>query len=189
MIINKILIIIIIIILLFLHNNNNKYIEKFSLTDNIKTVVNKIYNNELEPIISLSNFLNQISKGNDLQIYSNLNVNNVYSKKDIKNNNISLNTMKSNTDNYINHLNNTYDNIDKINENLIAILPSHEKYLSTYDFISYEIAQNSNNEYKLTVHTGNDTVPMIDNRIIHRLPGTISSWGLPFVYKWKIKKA
>jgi hypothetical protein len=190
MIINKILIIIIIIILLFLHNNKKKYIEKFSLTDNIKTVINNIYNKEYEPIISLSNFLNGISKSNDLQIYSNLNVNNVYSKKDIKNNNISLNTMKSNSDNYINYLYNTYEDIRN------DVLSMSELYKSTNatnlmskDYLVYQIQTYNNQEYKLTVNPRTNNLPLISKDSIWTLgPAWPSILNKPYVYKWLIMK-
>ena len=78
--IKKILLIIFIIYLIILHCkmwsflNQNKNIEKFAVTDDIKTAVKEIYNTDMDAIRTLSDFAKKIQDGNNLNIPGNLTV-------------------------------------------------------------------------------------------------------------------
>ena len=77
--IKKIILIIFIIYLIILHCKmwsflNQKNIEKFAVTDDIKTAVKEIYNTDMDAIRTLSDFAKKIQDGNNLTIPGNLTV-------------------------------------------------------------------------------------------------------------------
>jgi hypothetical protein len=89
--IDRILLIIIIIYLIFSHFKKNKNIEKFAVTDDIKSAIKEIYNTDMDAIRTLSDFAKKIQDGNNLNIPGNLTVsgtingNHIYTKTlDIK---------------------------------------------------------------------------------------------------------
>ncbi len=189
--IDRILLIIIIIYLIFSHCKKNKNIEKFAVTDDIRTAIKEIYNTDMDAIRTLSDFAKKIQDGNNLNIPGNLTVTGTIIGKDeiktVDSNNKDkalLNTVNTNTNSNSSSITSINSSITSINSSLTTINTSLANKIDTNTNINLEAI--SKPGFKFTLNPINNETPMVFNQSSLSLPilGTFN-----FNYNWKITKS
>ena len=189
--IDRILLIIIIIYLIFSHCKKNKNIEKFDVTDDIRTASKEIYNTDMDAIRTLSDFAKKIQDGNNLNIPGNLTVTGTIIGKDeiktVDSNNKDkalLNNVNTNTNSNSSSITSINSSITSINSSLTTINTSLANKIDTNTNINLEAV--SKPGFKFTLNPLNNETPIVFNQ---------SSFSLPFIgtyypnYNWKITKS
>ena len=189
--IDRILLIIIIIYLIFSHCKKNKNIEKFAVTDDIRTAIKEIYNTDMDAIRTLSDFAKKIQDGNNLNIPGNLTVTGTIIGKDeiktVDSNNKDkalLNNVNTNTNSNSSSITSINSSITSINSSLTTINTSLANKIDTNTNINLEAV--SKPGFKFTLNPLNNETPIVFNQ---------SSFSLPFIgtyypnYNWKITKS
>ena len=189
--IDRILLIIIIIYLIFSHSKKNKNIEKFAVTDDIRTAIKEIYNTDMDAIRTLSDFAKKIQDGNNLNIPGNLTVTGTIIGKDeiktVDSNNKDkalLNNVNTNTNSNSSSITSINSSITSINSSLTTINSSLANKIDANTNINLEAI--SKPGFKFTLNPINNETPIVFNQ---------SSFWLPFAgtfypnYNWKITKS
>jgi hypothetical protein len=189
--IDRILLIIIIIYLIFSHFKKNKNIEKFAVTDDIKSAIKEIYNTDMDAIRTLSDFAKKIQDGNNLNIPGNLTVTGTIIGKDeiktVDSNNKDkalLNNVNTNTNSNSSSITSINSSITSINSSLTTINSSLANKIDTNTNINLEAI--SKPGFKFTLNPLNNETPILFNQSSISLPmiGTFN-----FNYNWKITKS